>query len=81
VWFGWIVKNKEWLFSGIGGLVLLGVLRFLIKQYELAVQRSPRAANVATPDQGQIEQTEQASRWKEFRQPDNSQRWARRRHH
>ncbi|MBK7475448.1 MAG: hypothetical protein IPN74_05625 [Haliscomenobacter sp.] len=43
----WISTNKEWLFSGLGGLILLPIVRYIWKRNR-ASQSEPSVSNTAT---------------------------------
>lgn len=49
----WIIRNKEWLFSGIGGAVILAMFKFWrdrTSRTTLLAEREQRAPRAALPD-------------------------------
>lgn len=32
----WIIENREWVFSGIGGTILIGIIGFIRKRFSKA---------------------------------------------
>ena len=62
----WLLENKEWFFSGIGGAILLGVVAWILRSLRLKTKESPAGSasvNVNQADSpGSNVQVQQAGR-------------------
>ena len=44
----WIITNKEWLFSGIGGAVIVGIISIILTKRQSSCSQSIRSGKNST---------------------------------